>query len=1028
MFKCRDRQLPAILFILFLLASQKTSAQIVPDNSLGQESSTVISNVEVKDKPADLVSGGAIRENNLFHSFSQFNVSEGGRVYFANPQGVQNILTRVTGSNPSEILGTLGVGGTANLFFLNPNGIVFGNNARLEVAGSFLATTADSFVFNNNFAYSASAANVPSLLAINIPIGLQFGAKAESIVNRSRSGLSVLPGQALGLIGGDIFLEGARVNAIDGQIELGSVASQSAIALHPGWMFNYENVEQFQDIGLNQTATVDTSGIGGGKIGLQGRNISLKDGSLISANTVGMGTGGGITVNASKSLELTGANPSIGLTSNLVASVLPGATGIGGNVKIETGRLYLADGARISTGTSGNGNAGDLSVRAIKIEAIGSLLDLESNSGLYTTVLPGATGKGGDLTVDTQQLNLTNGARILAGTFGFGDSGDLFVRAEEIVATGITVSDKFPSGLLTTVLPGGTGKGGNLTVEAQRIYLADGAIFSAGTAGTGDSGDLNVRAKEISATDNVGLEQLPSGLFTTVLPEATGRGGNLTVETDRLFLANGAVIGTGTSGNGDSGDLFVRAKEIEATGNVGLEAFPSGLFTTVNPGAIGRGGNLTVEAQRIYLADGGAIGSGTLFLGVGDAGDLSVRATEIVATGSGAQGLFPSGLYSIVGLEAKGNGGNLQIDTQRLQILNGAAVSTSTFGFGNAGSLRVRAAESVELDRSRLFAGVQSNAIGNGGNISIDTADLSIADGALISSSSDGNGNAGSVAITAQNLSIRDGGEISVSSSSSGDAGNLNVTTDSLRLDNTSSLSAEVGNGDRGNINLSSKNILLRRGSEITTNATGTATGGNISIDTDILVALEESQIVAKAIQGQGGNINITTQGLFLASDSIIDASSKFGVNGTVQINNPEVDPNRGLIELPEETTDPSQQIAIDCNANQENGFTVIGRGGLPEDPTTNLRSNTLWSDLRLYRQKDVKDAETQTFKKASDSLRDSYASRPELITEARGWKLNQNGNVELVSPNPQTTLSLAVPNCLDKTSANENNSPSKSN
>lgn len=86
-------------------------AQIIPDNTLGNESSLVTPNATVKETLADLIEGGAIRDNNLFHSFAEFNIPEGNHVYFANPEGIANILTRVTGSNLSEIFGTLGVDG-----------------------------------------------------------------------------------------------------------------------------------------------------------------------------------------------------------------------------------------------------------------------------------------------------------------------------------------------------------------------------------------------------------------------------------------------------------------------------------------------------------------------------------------------------------------------------------------------------------------------------------------------------------------------------------------------------------------------------------------------------------------------------------------------------------------------------------------------------------------------------------------------------------------------------------------------------
>jgi filamentous hemagglutinin family protein len=125
-------------------------------SSLGNESSIVAPNVNIKGNSADSIEGVAMRNTSLFHSFSEFNIGEGNRVYFANPKGIQHIFTRVTGNNISQILGTLGVNGSANLFLINPNGILFGNNASLDLNGSFIATTAESILFNDNFTLSAN--------------------------------------------------------------------------------------------------------------------------------------------------------------------------------------------------------------------------------------------------------------------------------------------------------------------------------------------------------------------------------------------------------------------------------------------------------------------------------------------------------------------------------------------------------------------------------------------------------------------------------------------------------------------------------------------------------------------------------------------------------------------------------------------------------------------------------------------------------------------------------------------------------
>ncbi|OLT63572.1 hypothetical protein BJP37_29995 [Moorena bouillonii PNG] len=195
---------------LCLLLASPTLAQIIPDSTLGDENSQVTPNQTIRGAVADLIEGGAIRDSNLFHSFLEFNVGNGQRVYFANPDGITNILTRVTGSNLSQILGTLGVNGSANLFLLNPNGIGFGANSRLDVAGSFVASTADSAVFDNGFNFSASDPNAPPLLTINIPTGLQYGSNPGS-VNVIGATLGIDTGQTMALLGGEVNLNGATV-------------------------------------------------------------------------------------------------------------------------------------------------------------------------------------------------------------------------------------------------------------------------------------------------------------------------------------------------------------------------------------------------------------------------------------------------------------------------------------------------------------------------------------------------------------------------------------------------------------------------------------------------------------------------------------------------------------------------------------------------------------------------------------------------------------------------------------------------
>ncbi|MCG5060030.1 MAG: filamentous hemagglutinin N-terminal domain-containing protein [Limnoraphis sp. WC205] len=170
---------------ILLLLKLPVQALVIPDRTLGNENSVVVPDQNIRGIDSDRIDGGAVRGCNLFHSFQEFNVDEGRGVYFSNPDNIVNILSRVTGDNISQILGTLGVLGNANLFLINPNGIVFWPNARLDVGGSFFATTADGILFENGFEFAASNPQAPPLLTINMPLELNIRENPGTMVNQT---------------------------------------------------------------------------------------------------------------------------------------------------------------------------------------------------------------------------------------------------------------------------------------------------------------------------------------------------------------------------------------------------------------------------------------------------------------------------------------------------------------------------------------------------------------------------------------------------------------------------------------------------------------------------------------------------------------------------------------------------------------------------------------------------------------------------------------------------------------------------
>ncbi|BAZ40862.1 hypothetical protein NIES4101_68230 [Calothrix sp. NIES-4101] len=379
-------------------------------------------------------------------------------------------------------------------------------------------------------------------------------------------------------------------------------------------------------------------------------------------------------------------------------------------------------------------------------------------------------------------------------------------------------------------------------------------------------------------------------------------------------------------------------------------------------------------------------------LGRGTAGDITIHATDVQVSDPIIERFSqaPSGITVAVGQNSIGQGGKINLTADNLRVFNGGQITSSTEGNGVAGNVNLQVK-----------------------NITVEGISQPLSNGQIlpsnITATSTTTSDAGSVSLVANQLNVLNNGQISVSNTGGGYSGNLLVNANQIKLEQGGSLISEVSAGDRGNITLNTDVLLMRYGSKINTNATDTATGGNIRINAPIIIGLENSDITANAIEGAGGNIDITTQGLFglefrdqLTPESDITASSQFGVSGTVQINNFGVDPNSGLVELPANVTDPSQQIATGCADTSSNSFIATGRGGIPQNPSQELRSDRTWSDVRdisAFRQTQPVQAKIST----------TPETPTETFTQATSWHRNAQGKIELVADKPSTNMQKAL-------------------
>jgi len=942
-------------------------AQIVPDSTLGNESSQVTPNVNVGGSLGDRIDGGAVRGSSLFHSFSEFNVNNGQRVYFADPAGIENIFSRVTGSNISNILGTLGVEGAANLFLLNPNGILFGQNARLDIQGSFVASTGDRFIFPDGMEFGASNPQAPPLLTMSVPVGVQYGAQSGTITNAGN--LEVGSGQTLALQGSDVtstgslsapggtvMILGDRIGLFDNaQINVSSQTGGGTVLIGGGLQGNGtvpNAARTFVDAGVQIEADALVTGDGGSVI-IWADEVTGFYGNISARGGIEAGNGGFVEVSGKENLIFRGNVDTSASQGNPGTLLLDpeNITIVNGNGSADNSQL---DDSQI---LQGDGGASSFTISQTKLEEL---------SG-DTNVILQATNNITINDLDDDKLTFETGTGKIAftadsdgngvGSFLMQDVKDtIYTNGRDITISGASLT----LGNINTFSSVESPETKKVVVNVDKGGSIDDATFDYDTFTTipketkfyfnvseQDSiiSDLNVRfsAEHTWVSDLSVSLQSPEGTQLNLFSRVGGDGDNFqdTLLDDEATTS----IDQGTAPFKGS----FRPDESLATFD-GQK--PNGQWTlTVTDNAFRDSGTLFKADETAHwgIATGTQLvfelGSTQPSISSGKSGSIELNATN--------------GNISVGKLDTANNfgaGGNITLNaTGNITIANNTTADglSSHSSSSNGGNIALTAGGSINLTNSSIYSNSRN---GKSGNVTIEarSTDLSQPAIQLINTGIDAaafssDGKTGNVTINATN-----GGSVklvgmsqppSIYTDTFGEGGNLTISGGSVTIDNYQLIadvnSGASGNGGQVSINTPDHgNVSITNNAVISTITRDQGNAGNLTINTGRLILSDSAQISTSSLgEGTGGDIKIDAsesvelQGSTanLQNDVLIPALTGKGSLRSL-LNNPNANANVVALLAGSESNGEAGSITIETQKlTAQNGAlistTVFGEG-----------------------------------------------------------------------------------------------------
>jgi filamentous hemagglutinin family protein len=857
---------------------------------------------------------GTLRGDNLFHSFSHFNLNQSQSATFTGDSAIKNVISRVTGGELSSIDGTLKSDiGHAAFYFINPAGIVFGQHAHVDVPGAFYASTAGELQFADGERFSAVHPHGNSL-SMAAPSAFGFVGKQTGTMAINGANLVFKSGTTVQLSAVHINMDKAKLtgDGIDLQLVAAGNAKQGVgITALPNHALQ-------GNISLKNTA-LDASGNGKGRIAVRAGDVTAKDSDVYADNK------GNVDMSANQGIDM--QVDKLRLDNTLITSDTTGA-GNAGTVKISAQKeLAITNGGLISSSAFAKGNAGNTDVKAgtIRIDGQGAKVF----TGITSSAYPNSSGNAGKLTVTAQnQLAILNGGEIQSSTFAKGTAGNIDVK---VGALRIDEQDaKIPTGIFSDSGSNSIGHAGTVSIRVKdELAINNGGQIRSNTFATGDAGHVDVNAGNIRI-DGQGSEH-PTGIASDANSNSSGNAGTVKVTAkDELALINDGRISSSTFATGNAGHVDIEA------------------------------GNIRIDGKGSEHATG--IASDTF--AKGNAGPVDVDAGNIRIDGQGSESF--TGITSGSQSNSSGNAGPVTIVVKdELVLVNNGQIDSSTLTRGNAGPVTVSAG-TIRIDGAKnpkfitgVLSGSLQNATGSPGPVnvtatkalSMNAGEISIRSDDFTKYSTQTGAKPITITITAPHIELKNNSLITAESFGKIPANPVTINTSQLSLDN-SAVRTSANQGDGGPITINSQDWARLHNSQVTTSVASkeNGNGGDITINADVLV-MDTGFIQANtnAKNASGGKINLNAKQLVVSSanlqkggntplafipnsgNNVIQAAAPDGINGNITISAPQLNIVGALAGLNTPQLDLNRVGHDPCSSTARHStIKNLGKGGVP--------------------------------------------------------------------------------------------------